>query len=125
MQRRLALCATLMCLLAGCFDGGRAPGIRGGDQQSLAGVETYTPPTSRPVHSQKRAAGSLRRVSTALAMPTARGSLAVVALGGRLYALGGESTPGTVSDAIDVMGAFAAPSDAVGSEAVAPYRFQP
>lgn len=122
MQRRLALCATLMCLLAGCFDG-----------------------------------GSLPRVSTTLAMPTARASLAVVALGGRLSALGGESTPGTVSDAvecydpatqawsmlpampyrshglgavpvgdaIDVMGGFAAPSDAVGSEAVALYRYQP
>jgi N-acetylneuraminic acid mutarotase len=40
-------------------------------------------------------------------MPTARGSLAVVALAGQLYALGGESTPGKVSDAVERYDAIA------------------
>ncbi len=123
--------------------GGRSPGIRASDQQSLAGLEIYTAATDQWL--------------TAAAMPTARGSLAVVVLAGRAYALGGESTQGVVSnaverfdpatqswsvlpampyrshglgavvvgDAIYVMGGFTAASDAVGSESVALYRYQP
>ncbi|MBT9456983.1 MAG: hypothetical protein IV097_10215 [Burkholderiaceae bacterium] len=123
--------------------GGRAPGIRAADQQSLASVEIYTAATDQ------WAAGA--------PLPTARGSLAVVALAGRLYALGGESTPGTVSDAVErydpatqawtalaampyrshglgavavgdaiyVMGGFGGASDAVGTESMALYRYQP
>ena len=123
--------------------GGRSPGIRASDQQSLAILEIYTPTADQWL--------------TAAPLPTARGSLAVVALGGRLYALGGESTPGTVSnaverfdpvaqswsvlsampyrshglgavavgDAIYVMGGFAGPADAVGTESIALYRYQP
>lgn len=67
--------------------GGRSPGIRASDQTSLASVEVYDPVAGT------WAAGP--------ALPTARGSLAVAALGGRLYAMGGESTPGTVSDAVE------------------------
>ena len=123
--------------------GGRSPGIRASDQQSLASLEIYTPTADQWL--------------AAAPMPTARGSLAVVALAGRLYALGGESTPGTVSDAMErfdpvaqswsmlptmpyrshglgavavgdaiyVMGGFTGPADAVGSESVALYRYQP
>lgn len=123
--------------------GGRSPGIRANDQQSLASLEIYTPMADQWV--------------TAAPMSTARGSLAVLALGGRLYALGGESTRGTVSDAVErydpvtqtwsvlpampfrshglgavavgdaiyVMGGFTGPADAVGSESVALYRYKP
>lgn len=123
--------------------GGRSPGIRSNDQTSLASMEVYTPNTD------SWAAGT--------ALPTARAGLAVVALAGRLYALGGESTPGGVSDAVErydpvtrtwsvltampyrshglgavvvgdaiyVMGGFTGSSDAVGSESVALYRYQP
>jgi N-acetylneuraminic acid mutarotase len=123
--------------------GGRSPGIRAGDQQSLASMEIYNPATDQ------WAAGA--------ALPTARGSLAAVALAGRLYALGGESTAGTVSNAVErydpatgtwtalaampyrshglgavvvggaiyVMGGFTGASDAVGTESVALYRYQP
>ncbi|WP_428504979.1 Kelch repeat-containing protein [Roseateles sp.] len=123
--------------------GGRTPGIRANDQQSLSSLEVYTPASGQ--------------WAAAPAMPTARGSLAVVALGGRLYALGGESTPGQVSNAVErydpqsqawttlpampyrshglgavvvgnaiyVMGGFGQASDAVGSESVALYRYQP
>lgn len=123
--------------------GGRAPGIRSSDQQSLASVEVYSETTDQ--------------WAMAAPLPTARGGLAVVALGGRIYALGGESTPGVVSDAIErydpvtgtwtalqampyrshglgavavgdalyVMGGFVGASDAVGSESAALYRYQP
>lgn len=123
--------------------GGRSPGIRANDQQSLAGMEIYTPAADQWV--------------AAAPMPTARGSLAVVALAGQLYALGGESTPGKVSDAVErydpiaqtwsmlpampyrshglgavvvgdaiyVMGGFTGAADAVGSESVALYRYKP
>jgi N-acetylneuraminic acid mutarotase len=123
--------------------GGRTPGIRANDQQSLSSMEVYTPASGQ--------------WAAAPAMPTARGSLAVVALGGRLYAMGGESTSGQVSNAVErydpqsqawtalpampyrshglgavvvgnaiyVMGGFGQASDAVGSESVALYRYQP
>jgi N-acetylneuraminic acid mutarotase len=123
--------------------GGRAPGIRASDQSSLGSMEIYNPGTDQ--------------WSAGAALPTARGSLAVVALGGRLYALGGESAPGTVSNAVErydpasgawsalaampyrshglgavvvggaiyVMGGFTGASDAVGTESVALYRYQP
>lgn len=123
--------------------GGRSPGIRATDQQSLASMEIYTPSTD------SWAAGT--------PLPAARASLAAVALGGRLYAFGGESTPGGVSDAVArydpatrawttltpmpyrahglgavvvgsaiyVMGGFGGSSDAVGTESVALYRYQP
>lgn len=123
--------------------GGRSPGIRAGDQQSLAGMEVYDPATDR--------------WSAGAPLPTARGSLAAAVLGGRLYAMGGESTPGTVSnaverydpatgtwtalgampyrshglgavavgDAIYVLGGFGGSSDAVGTESAALYRYQP
>ena len=123
--------------------GGRSPGIRPNDQQSLSGMERLAPGATGWV--------------TAPSLPTARAGLAVVALGGQLYALGGESTPGSVSDAVErfdpasgrwtalpampyrshglgavavgdsiyVMGGFTAPSDAVGSESVALYRYTP
>jgi Kelch motif len=123
--------------------GGRAPGIRAGDQSPLASVEVYTP------GSDSWAAGP--------ALPTARGSLAVAALAERLYAFGGETAGGVVSDAVErldpvtglwttltampyrshglgvvvagdslyVMGGFTGPSDAVGSESRALYRYTP
>lgn len=67
--------------------GGRSPGIRANDQTSLASTEVYDPATDS--------------WSAGVPLPTARGSLGVAALGGRLYALGGESTPGTVSNAVE------------------------
>lgn len=123
--------------------GGRSPGIRAGDQQSLAGMEIYSPEADQ--------------WADAAPMPTARSSLAVVALAGRLYAFGGESTPGTVSDAIErydpvaqswsrlpampyrshglgavvvgdaiyLMGGFTGAGDAVGRESVALYKYLP
>jgi N-acetylneuraminic acid mutarotase len=123
--------------------GGRSPGIRASDQQSLASMEIYSPLTDQ--------------WQTAAPLPTARGSLAVVALAGRLYALGGESTQGKVSDAVErydpasqswsvlpampfrshglgavvvggamyVIGGFTGTGDAVGSESVALYKYQP
>jgi Kelch motif len=66
--------------------GGRAPGIRASDQASLASCEVYDPVADR--------------WSAGPALPQARASLAVAALGGRLYALGGESTPGGVRAAV-------------------------
>jgi Kelch motif len=123
--------------------GGRAPGIRANDQQSMASMEVYDATTDR--------------WTAGPALPTARAGLSAVVLDGRLYALGGESTPGGVSDAVErydpgtrewsslapmpyrghglgavvvggaiyVMGGFTAPSDAVGSESRALYRYQP
>lgn len=67
--------------------GGRSPGIRRADQQPLASVEVYTPGTDR--------------WDPLAPLPTARGSLAVVALAGRVYALGGEDAAGTVSNAVE------------------------
>ena len=67
--------------------GGRSPGIRANDQQRLASVEVYT------AAANSWAAG--------VPLLAARASLAVVALDGRLYALGGETTAGTVSDAVE------------------------
>ena len=122
--------------------GGRAPGIRANDQQSLASTEIYDPVTDQ--------------WTAGAALPTSRGSLAAVTFAGRLYAFGGESA-GTVSnaverydpatgawtaltampyrshglgavavgDAIYVMGGFAGASDAVGTESVALYKYQP
>ena len=123
--------------------GGRSPGIRATDQQSLASVEVYS-----SVSGQWTAGAAL---------PQARASLAAVALAGRVYALGGESSGGAVSDAVTrydpatqawtalpampyrshglgavvvggaiyVMGGFGAASDAVGSESAAVYRYVP
>ena len=123
--------------------GGRAPGIRSNDQTSMASMEVYDPATDR--------------WSAGPALPTPRAGLGAVVLDGRLYALGGESTPGGVSDAVEryepgsrawvqlepmpyrghglgavvvggaiyVMGGFTAPSDSVGSETPALYRYQP
>lgn len=67
--------------------GGRAPGIRRNDQQALASVEVLAPGAAA--------------WATAPPLPTARGGLAVVALGGQVYALGGEAADGTVSDAVE------------------------
>jgi N-acetylneuraminic acid mutarotase len=67
--------------------GGRSPGIRATDQTSLATLEVYDPATNTWV------AGT--------PLPTARASLAVVALGGRLYSMGGEAARGVVSDAVE------------------------
>ncbi len=67
--------------------GGRSPGIRNTDQQPLANVEVYNPGTDR--------------WDAAAPMPTARGSLAVAAFGGRLYALGGEDSTRAVSNAVE------------------------
>ena len=123
--------------------GGRSPGIRANDQQSLAGTEVYDPATDR--------------WTAGAPLPTARAGLAAAVLGGRLYALGGEATPGGVShaverydpasgawtaltampyrshglgavavgDAIYVLGGFTGASDAVGTESAALYRYQP
>lgn len=62
--------------------GGRGPGIRANDQTSLASCEVYDPVADR--------------WSAGPPLPQARASLAAVALGGRIYAFGGESTPGGV-----------------------------
>ncbi len=62
--------------------GGRSPGIRASDQTSLASCEIYDPVADR--------------WSAGPDLPQARASLAVATLAGRLYALGGESTPGGV-----------------------------
>lgn len=62
--------------------GGRAPGIRANDQTSLASCEIYDPVADS--------------WSEGPALPQARASLAAVTLGGSVYALGGESTPGGV-----------------------------
>lgn len=72
--------------------GGRAPGIRANDQTSLASVEVYDPASDR--------------WTAAPPLPTARGSLAAVALGGQIYALGGEGAPGTVSGAVERLDPF-------------------
>lgn len=126
--------------------GGRAPGIRANDHQSLAAHEVYNPLTNS--------------WQVAAALPTARGSIAAAVLNGRLYVFGGEMTtasgsavsnaverydPATnswqvlaampysahglgavaVGNAIYVMGGFTGGSDAVGTESRALYRFQP
>jgi N-acetylneuraminic acid mutarotase len=121
--------------------GGRAPGIRAGDQLPLAGTEIYAPADNR------WAAGP--------PLPTPRGSLAAAVLNGRLYTFGGETAARAVSDAVErfdgqrwevlpplpegahglgavahggaiyVMGGFTGPSDAVGSESRALYRYTP
>jgi hypothetical protein len=62
--------------------GGRAPGIRATDQTSLASCEIYDPAADR--------------WTAGPSLPQARSGLAAVTLGGRVYALGGESTPGGV-----------------------------
>lgn len=62
--------------------GGRAPGIRANDQTSLASCEIYDPAADR--------------WTAGPGLPQARAGLAAVTLGGRVYALGGESTPGGV-----------------------------
>lgn len=67
--------------------GGRSPGIRANDQRSLGSMEVLSPGAAAWV--------------AAPALPTPRAGLAVVALGGHLYALGGEATPGGVSDAVE------------------------
>lgn len=66
--------------------GGRAPGIRATDQTSLASCEIYDPATDG--------------WSAGPPLPQARASLAAVTLGGRLFALGGESTSAGVSAAV-------------------------
>lgn len=123
--------------------GGRAPGIRANDQQSLASCEIYDPVADL--------------WSEGPALPQARASLAAVTLHGRVYALGGESTPGGVRasvtrlDALDgswttlpdmpqavhglaavavggaiiVMGGFTGESDAVGTESAKCWRYRP
>ena len=126
--------------------GGRAPGIRANDHQSMGTHEVYNPVTNS--------------WQTAAAMPTARGSIAAAVLNGKLYVFGGEATTAsgsTVSNAVErydpatntwqvldampyrahglgavavgnaiyVMGGFTASADAVGSESRALYRFQP
>lgn len=66
--------------------GGRTPGIRAADQQGLASVEVYS--------------ASSGAWASAAPLPAARASLAAVALAGRVYALGGETSGGAVSDAV-------------------------
>lgn len=123
--------------------GGRAPGIRRGDQSPLASVEVYDP--------------AANAWTAGPALPAARGSLAAAALGTRVYAFGGEDASGAVVDSVTrldtatgtwtslpampqalhglgvvaaggalyVIGGFAGASDAVGSESAALYRYQP
>lgn len=121
--------------------GGRAPGIRAVDQRPLASTEIYDPADNR--------------WTAGAPLPTARGSLAAAVLNGRLYTFGGETAAREVSDdverfdgvrwqalppmpqgahglgavahggAIYVMGGFTGPSDAVGSESRALYRYTP
>jgi hypothetical protein len=66
---------------------GRAPGIRSNDNTPLAALEIYTPGTN------SWAAGP--------GAPTARGSVAAAALGGRLYVFGGEAGAAGVTDAVE------------------------
>ncbi|MBL8363512.1 MAG: hypothetical protein JNN18_23705 [Rubrivivax sp.] len=123
--------------------GGRAPGIRRGDQSPLASVEAYDPAADR--------------WTAAAPLPIARGSLAVAALGAHVYAFGGEEADGrvsarvdrydpgrdrweslppmphaahglgavTVGDAIIVVGGYAGGSDAVGTERATAWRYVP
>lgn len=123
--------------------GGRAPGIRAGDQTSLASCEVYDPVADR--------------WTAGPTLPQARAGLAAVTLGGRLYALGGESTPGGVRAAVTrldsltgswtaladmpqavhglaavvvgsdiwVLGGFTGASDAVGTESRQCWRYTP
>jgi N-acetylneuraminic acid mutarotase len=67
--------------------GGRAPGIRSNDNTPLAALEVYTPATN----SWTAGPGA----------PTARGSVAAAALGGRLYVFGGEAGAAGVTDAVE------------------------
>jgi N-acetylneuraminic acid mutarotase len=67
--------------------GGRAPGIRAHDQHSLNVMEVYDPAADR--------------WASAPPLPSGRAGLALVALAGQLYALGGESTPGGVGNAVE------------------------
>lgn len=69
--------------------GGRAPGIRADDQQALASMEVFEP---RGPGTGDWQAGP--------ALPQPRAGLALVALGGRLLAFGGETTGGRVSDEV-------------------------
>ncbi|MFN0185446.1 MAG: Kelch repeat-containing protein [Aquabacterium sp.] len=123
--------------------GGRAPGIRAGDQTSLASCEIYDP--------------ALDRWTDGPALPQARAGLAAVTFQGRIYAFGGESSPGgvrasvtrldalaggwtamadmpwgahglaavVVNDGIQVMGGFTGASDAVGTESRQCWRYVP
>lgn len=123
--------------------GGRAPGIRRGDQHPLASVEVYSPGTDH--------------WDAAAPLPAARSSLAVAAVGARIYAFGGEDATGavvgtverldtatnswrtepampyrshglgavTIGRSIYVMGGFTGASDAVGTESKALYRYTP
>lgn len=121
--------------------GGRTPGIRAVDQRPLASTEIYDPANNRWAEGAP--------------LPTARGSLAAAVLDGKLYTFGGETAAREVSDdverfdgvrwqvlppmplavhglgavahggAIYVMGGFTGPSDAVGSESRALYRYTP
>ncbi len=126
--------------------GGRSPGIRANDQQSLATHEVYNPVTNS--------------WQMAAALPTARGSIAAAVLNGKLYIFGGEAitaSGGAVSNAVErydpatnswqvleampyrahglgavavgnaiyVMGGFTGGSDAVGTESRSLYRYQP
>lgn len=123
--------------------GGRAPGIRAGDQASLASVEVYD--------------AEADRWHPGPPLPQARASLAAVTCAGRLYALGGETAPGAVcasvtrldalsaswtvlpdmpqaihglaavvvGGAIVVMGGFTGPSDATGTESRRCWRLAP
>lgn len=74
--------------------GGRAPGIRANDQTSLASCEIYDPVADR--------------WSEGPTLPQARASLAAVTLGGSIYALGGESTPGGVLASVTRLDALTA-----------------
>lgn len=75
--------------------GGRAPGIRANDQSSLASCEVYDPVADR--------------WSAGPALPQARAGLAAVTLGNRVYAIGGESTPGGVRASVTRLDSLAGP----------------
>lgn len=123
--------------------GGRAPGIRANDQTSLASCEVYD-----PVADSWREGPPLPQARASLAAVTLRGS--VYALGGestpggvrasvtRLDALDGSwatlpdmplaahgLAAGVADHAIIVMGGFTGPSDAVGTESRACWRYKP
>lgn len=67
--------------------GGRAPGIRRTDWAVVPEMEVYLPGADRWIPGPR--------------LPTARAGLAVVAWRGRLYALGGETGPDAVSNAVE------------------------
>lgn len=70
-----------------CVAGGRNPGIRATDQQPLDRLDCYSPGSDS--------------WSAEATLPTARGSLAVAVLGGKLYAFGGETASRSVSGAVE------------------------